>query len=180
MPDNLQELIAEAERLRASAVVHPQNTRRWFKYHSHLNHTYWPLVAAYRATLAGMEASHAERDKLAAELATTKAIIATHDLCHDLHGTVGPNEFAAGCAAEQRKLYGCAPDADCVAMQEREIERLEAELATKKQDLDNERQVRAVQAGKLAEIQALCNKPEIWSWTICRQVLAIIERGGRS
>lgn len=35
-----------------------------------------------------------------------------HDICHNLHGKVGPQEFADGCAAEQHKLYGCAPDAD--------------------------------------------------------------------
>lgn len=41
-----------------------------------------------------------------------EAIIAQHNLCHDLHGKVGAREFADGCAAEQRKLYGCAPDVD--------------------------------------------------------------------
>lgn len=35
-----------------------------------------------------------------------------HDICHNLHGKVSAEEFAAGCAAEQRKLYGRAPDAD--------------------------------------------------------------------
>jgi hypothetical protein len=35
-----------------------------------------------------------------------------HAICHDLHGTVDARGFADGCAAEQRKLYGCAPDAD--------------------------------------------------------------------
>ena len=43
-----------------------------------------------------------------------RTIIATHDLCHNLHGKVGPREFADGCADEQRKLFGCAPDADKV------------------------------------------------------------------
>lgn len=47
-----------------------------------------------------------------ARVAELEAIIAAHDLCHDLHGKVGPREFADGCAAEQRKIYGCAPDAD--------------------------------------------------------------------
>lgn len=35
-----------------------------------------------------------------------------HSVCHNLHGTVSARQFANGCAAEQRKLYGCAPDAD--------------------------------------------------------------------
>jgi hypothetical protein len=38
-----------------------------------------------------------------------------HDICHNLHGTVGANEFTKGCTEEQRKLYGCAPDADALA-----------------------------------------------------------------
>lgn len=39
-------------------------------------------------------------------------IIRQHDLCHNQHGKVDARAFADGCAAEQRKLYGCAPDAD--------------------------------------------------------------------
>lgn len=35
-----------------------------------------------------------------------------HNICHNLHGTVNAQASAAGCAEEQRKLYGCAPDAD--------------------------------------------------------------------
>jgi hypothetical protein len=41
-------------------------------------------------------------------------VIRTHDLCHDLDLEVGPEEFAAGCAAHQRKLFGYAPHADCL------------------------------------------------------------------
>jgi NTP pyrophosphatase (non-canonical NTP hydrolase) len=41
-----------------------------------------------------------------------EAVIAQHDLCHDQHGKVDARAFADGCAAEQRKLYGQAPDAD--------------------------------------------------------------------
>jgi len=48
-------------------------------------------------------------------------IVRTHNLCHNLHGQVGAEEFAAGCAAEQRKLFGCAPHAD-------KVERLQQEL----------------------------------------------------
>ena len=35
-----------------------------------------------------------------------------HDICHNLHNCVGVEEFAEGCAKEQRKLYGTAPHAD--------------------------------------------------------------------
>lgn len=35
-----------------------------------------------------------------------------HGICHNLHGKVNAREFADGCADEQRRLYGCAPDAD--------------------------------------------------------------------
>lgn len=49
------------------------------------------------------------------EIDRLQAIIDRHDLCHDLHGKVGANEFAQGCAQEQRKLYGYAPHADQLA-----------------------------------------------------------------
>ena len=51
---------------------------------------------------------------LHSRIAKLEAIIATHDLCHDLHGKVDARAFADGCAQEQRKLYGCAPDADAL------------------------------------------------------------------
>lgn len=49
------------------------------------------------------------------DAAKAREIVAAHDLCHDLHGKVGPRDFADGCADEQRRHYGCAPDADEVA-----------------------------------------------------------------
>ncbi len=55
-------------------------------------------------------------------------IVATHDLCHNQHGKVGPQDFAAGCAAEQRKLYGFAPDADAARLRARSIASLEDKL----------------------------------------------------
>lgn len=51
------------------------------------------------------------------------SVIAAHDVCHNLTGDVGAREFADGCAVEQRKRYGCAPDADRV----KELERANAE-----------------------------------------------------
>lgn len=54
------------------------------------------------------ESAEKERDE-------ARAVIAQHDLCHNLHGKVDAIAFAEGCAAEQRKLYGCAPHADLVA-----------------------------------------------------------------
>lgn len=53
-------------------------------------------------------------EQLKEENARLKGIIERHDLCHNMHGKVDAQDFAAGCAAEQRKLYGCAPDADRV------------------------------------------------------------------
>lgn len=35
-----------------------------------------------------------------------------HNFCHNLHGTVSAEQFADGCAAEQIRLYGRAPDRD--------------------------------------------------------------------
>lgn len=61
--------------------------------------------------------AHARQDlpDLLAEVLELRAVLAAHDLCHDLHGKVDVQDFAKGCAAEQRKLYGCAPDADAAA-----------------------------------------------------------------
>lgn len=56
------------------------------------------------------------------EVKRLQAVIDAHDLCHNLHGQVDARAFADGCAAEQRKIYGCAPDAD-------EVERLQVRLA---------------------------------------------------
>ena len=58
----------------------------------------------------------AEKRVMASELARLQAGQFTSEeinaICHDLHGRVTAREFANGCTAEQRKLYGCAPDAD--------------------------------------------------------------------
>lgn len=64
----------------------------------------------------------AELSRLSAELESARAVIAQHDLCHNLHGKVDALAFAEGCAAEQRKLYGCAPDVDRAESAERELE----------------------------------------------------------
>lgn len=55
--------------------------------------------------------------------------LAQHDLCHDLHGKVGAEDFSAGCAAEQRRLYGRAPDADEAGRLRVENARLSARVA---------------------------------------------------
>lgn len=60
----------------------------------------------------------------ALKLSSLQEIIDTHDLCHNLHGKIDARAFTDGCTAEQRKLYGCAPDADLVARQQKEIGRL--------------------------------------------------------
>lgn len=62
------------------------------------------------ATIA-IEAARRIKD-LEAALDNATEIIKTHDLCHNLHGKVDAQAFADGCAAEQMKLYGVAPDRD--------------------------------------------------------------------
>lgn len=59
--------------------------------------------------------------RLEMEKEKLKAIIEQHDLCHNLHGKVGAREFADGCAQEQRKLYGEAPDADRIVELEKVV-----------------------------------------------------------
>jgi len=54
-----------------------------------------------------------------------EAIIAQHNLCHDLHGKVGAREFSEGCIEEQRKIYGHAPLADCLVELEKRVDLLE-------------------------------------------------------
>jgi len=54
-------------------------------------------------------------ERQAAKVERLTGVIAQHDLCHDLHGKVNAEDFAKGCEAEQRRLYGCAPHADEVA-----------------------------------------------------------------
>src|SRR3990167_2557637 len=60
-----------------------------------------------------------ERDRLKEELLRLRSGKWTpeeiHSLCHNLPQTVPVCEFAAGCAAEQRKIYGAAPDAEDAA-----------------------------------------------------------------
>lgn len=66
-----------------------------------------------------------DRDKLVQvgdELLRLRAVVKQHDLCHDLHGKVDAQAFADGCAAEQRRIYGCAPDRD-------ELTRLRTDVA---------------------------------------------------
>lgn len=59
-----------------------------------------------------------------------------HGICHNFPMTVGARAFADGCAAEQRRLYGCAPDADIVAA-------LTADLAQAQRERDAAVEARA-------------------------------------
>ena len=72
-----------------------------------------PLTEAWRR-LTRIHPGSVTEQALVEALTKAIEIIETHNMCHDLHGKVGAAEFAAGCAAEQRKLFGCAPDADRV------------------------------------------------------------------
>lgn len=60
-----------------------------------------------------------ESDRLKAGKFTKEEL---HNLCHNLHGIETARGFADGCNEEQRKFFGCAPDAD-------EVVRLKAKLA---------------------------------------------------
>ena len=62
-----------------------------------------------------------ENWRLRVELEAKTKALATHDLCHNLDGSVSARQFADGCTAEQRRIHGCAPDAD-------EVERLKAQI----------------------------------------------------
>lgn len=62
-------------------------------------------------------------EELEKEVAKLSGVIAQNDLCHDLHGKVDAEDFAKGCAAEQRKIYGCAPDADRIKELENLLEK---------------------------------------------------------
>jgi hypothetical protein len=55
-------------------------------------------------------------------LEKAEAIIAKHNLCHDLHGKVGREEFEEGCRRETIKEFGSCGWAD-------ELERLRSELS---------------------------------------------------
>lgn len=56
------------------------------------------------------------------EIRKLRAVIETHQLCHNLHGKVDAEAFAEGCADEQRKHFGCAPHADRVTELEQKLD----------------------------------------------------------
>lgn len=69
------------------------------------------VQSAYIRAANARNAMKVEIERLKAGKFTAEEI---HGFCHDLHGTVDASAFAAGCAEEQRKLYGCAPDRDAL------------------------------------------------------------------
>jgi hypothetical protein len=80
------------------------------------------LCEAHRAADWRLQtAATAVAPALLAEVRRLRGVIAQHDLCHDLHGQVNAGDFARGCAAEQRRLYGCSPDADRATTLERKL-----------------------------------------------------------
>lgn len=76
------------------------------------------------ATMSLMYGRHPLVGQVVEELLSLRGVIEQHNLCHDLHGKVNAEDFAKGCEAEQRRIYGCAPHADRIAELEAEIERL--------------------------------------------------------
>jgi tetratricopeptide (TPR) repeat protein len=118
----LEWLAAEVRRLRAAAdAVPPYHTGADGKTYVGIQDIEYARNRADEAEEVFERALKTDGHELVAEIRRLRGVVAAHDLCHDLHGKVGPREFADGCAAEQRKLYGCAPDAD-------DVVRLKAEL----------------------------------------------------
>jgi len=72
---------------------------------------------------------HKHASALFAEVRRLQEVIRVNQICHNLHGKVDAIAFAEGCANEQRKLYGQAPDADLVAKLREENRRLRDTLA---------------------------------------------------
>lgn len=81
---------------------------------------------------ARMEVEQKDVARLKAGKFTAEEI---HEICHSLHGTVDARAFADGCATEQRKLYGCAPDADELAACRQRREGLAERVASQSDQL---------------------------------------------
>jgi hypothetical protein len=64
-----------------------------------------------------------------ARVGKAKAVIAQHNLCHDLHGKVNADDFAKGCEAEQKRIYGRSPTEDTIASLRQQVETLTARLS---------------------------------------------------
>lgn len=140
--DNLQPTEADLARdLRADLAVQYDDMARQVS----IDLQYGPLPSTeyvYEFAAFALPALPAAiRRALAAE-----AIIAQHDLCRNLHGQVDARAFADGCTAEQRKLYGCAPDADEVIRLRAMVESLSARVAAQS-DLLSQRAERGGDAG---------------------------------
>lgn len=72
-----------------------------------------PLLYDMIRDLQGrLEDREAKIEVLQEKVEALEGVISQHDLCHDTHGKVDARAFANGCTFEQRKIYGCAPDAD--------------------------------------------------------------------
>lgn len=101
--EQLEKLLAERERL--------INLAADLRYNGAPTSEYDDVIRQITNLQSGLAAHMPE---LLRRAKTAETIVATHDLCHDLHGKVGPCEFAEGCAREQRKLFGWAYHADAV------------------------------------------------------------------
>lgn len=86
-----------------------------------------------------------ELRKVKEENESLKKIIETHDICHDLHGKVGRDEFEEGCRRETVKEFGSCGWAEKITEQAKEIARLKednAALTKQWNDLDHRNEVR--------------------------------------
>lgn len=65
-----------------------------------------------------------------------------HNICHNLHGTVGPEEFADGCRKEMEKLYGFCPwssQMKVLALSRAELEAKAASLERRLEEYESQR-----------------------------------------
>lgn len=84
-----------------------------------------PLLYDMVRDLQGrLEDREAKIEALQEKVEALQGVISQHDLCHDMHGEVDARAFANGCTFEQRKIYGCAPDADEVIRLRAALERI--------------------------------------------------------
>lgn len=81
----------------------------------------WSAYMALPSSIETLTALLAENDRL-------KGIIAKHDLCHDLHGMVGRDEFEEGCRRETVKEFGSCGWAEEQGKLRGENDRLRAEV----------------------------------------------------
>lgn len=70
-----------------------------------------------------------ERDELKRKCRELQSIIDTHDLCHDLEGKVGRNEFEEGCRRKTIEVFGSCGWAEELAMLRERVAAIEERVS---------------------------------------------------